>query len=177
MTPWRTQAADQLGVRTAILRIGIVLASDGGALGKMLPVFQIFAGGPLGERGTHRADAARCALSTPQHNTKAARPDLWSTHPTRTTSIAGSGRQWMSWIHRDDLVSLIVEAIQNPSYTGVFNATAPKPIRMGELCTALGARHKLSRGPGLSVLCEGGGGGVASAGTRRRDQSPATGCI
>jgi len=31
-------------VRTVILRTGIVLAKDGGALGKMLPVFQLFAG-------------------------------------------------------------------------------------------------------------------------------------
>lgn len=32
-------------VRLCILRVGIVLARDGGALGKMMPVFQIFAGG------------------------------------------------------------------------------------------------------------------------------------
>lgn len=32
-----------------VLRIGIVLAPEGGALAKMLPVFNIFAGGPLGE--------------------------------------------------------------------------------------------------------------------------------
>lgn len=31
-------------VRTVIVRTGIVLARDGGALGKMLPVFQLFAG-------------------------------------------------------------------------------------------------------------------------------------
>lgn len=42
------QEAAPLGVRVAIVRIGIVLARDGGALGKMLPVFNMFAGGPLG---------------------------------------------------------------------------------------------------------------------------------
>ena len=52
--------------------------------------------------------------------------------------FAGSGRQWMSWIHRDDLVELIVEALKNPEYRGIYNATAPKPVRMGELCGALG---------------------------------------
>ncbi len=31
-----------------IIRTGIVLGKEGGAIGRMLPVFQIFAGGPLG---------------------------------------------------------------------------------------------------------------------------------
>ena len=31
-----------------VVRSGIVLAKEGGALGRMLPVFQLFAGGPLG---------------------------------------------------------------------------------------------------------------------------------
>jgi NAD dependent epimerase/dehydratase family enzyme len=44
----------------------------------------------------------------------------------------------MSWIHRDDLVDLIVEALKNPQYRGIYNATAPQPVRMGELCGALG---------------------------------------
>jgi uncharacterized protein len=51
----------------------------------------------------------------------------------------GSGRQWMSWIHRDDLVGLIIEAATNPAYSGTYNATAPKPVRMSELCGELGA--------------------------------------
>ncbi|GAX78715.1 hypothetical protein CEUSTIGMA_g6153.t1 [Chlamydomonas eustigma] len=85
-------------VRTVILRTGIVLAREGGALAKMLPIFQIFAGGPL-----------------------------------------GTGKQWMSWIHRDDLVELIVDTLQNTAYVGVFNATAPKPVRMAEFCSTLGA--------------------------------------
>ena len=37
-------AAAPSDVRTVLLRTGIVLARDGGALGKMLPVFQLFAG-------------------------------------------------------------------------------------------------------------------------------------
>ncbi len=40
---------------------------------------------------------------------------------------------------RDDLVSLIIEALQNPSYKGVYNGTAPNPVRMSELCSSLGA--------------------------------------
>ncbi|MBE9239875.1 TIGR01777 family oxidoreductase [Synechocystis salina] len=47
---WENAAhsVESLGVRLVILRIGIVLGADGGALGKMLPPFKLFAGGPLG---------------------------------------------------------------------------------------------------------------------------------
>ncbi len=57
----------------------------------------------------------------------------------------GSGRQWFSWIHRDDLVRLIVEALTQPKFEGVYNATAPNPVRMEQLCEALGdAMHRPS---------------------------------
>lgn len=95
---WEAEAqkVTESGVRLVILRIGIVLA-NGGALGKMIGPFKMFAGGPI-----------------------------------------GSGRQWFSWIHRNDLVSLIVQAIEQPSMSGVYNATAPNPVRMGTLCQVLG---------------------------------------
>ena len=41
-------AAGAAQTRVVVLRTGIVLAREGGALGRMVPVFQIFAGGPLG---------------------------------------------------------------------------------------------------------------------------------
>lgn len=50
----------------------------------------------------------------------------------------GSGRQWFSWIHIDDLVSLLMKALLDPSMQGVYNGTAPEPVRMKELCQALG---------------------------------------
>ena len=50
----------------------------------------------------------------------------------------GTGQQWFSWIHLDDLVSLIVQALHQPSLEGVLNATAPQPVKMAELCRALG---------------------------------------
>jgi uncharacterized protein (TIGR01777 family) len=40
----------------------------------------------------------------------------------------GSGRQWMSWIERDDLIRLIAHAIATPRLTGPVNATAPTPV-------------------------------------------------
>ncbi len=50
----------------------------------------------------------------------------------------GTGRQWFSWIHRDDLVNLILEALSRKDIEGVFNATAPNPVRMTELCQTIG---------------------------------------
>jgi uncharacterized protein (TIGR01777 family) len=40
----------------------------------------------------------------------------------------GHGRQWMSWIERDDLVRLTGHVIATPSITGAVNATAPDPV-------------------------------------------------
>jgi uncharacterized protein len=40
----------------------------------------------------------------------------------------GSGKQWMSWIERDDLVRLIAHIIAAPTLTGAVNATAPTPV-------------------------------------------------
>ncbi|MHC0065008.1 thylakoid membrane protein ThyD [Nostoc sp. UIC 10890] len=95
---WEAEArkVKDAGVRLVILRFGIVLG-NGGALGKMIPPFKLFAGGPI-----------------------------------------GSGRQWFSWIHVDDLVSLILEALTKPEIEGVYNATAPKPVRMADLSHTLG---------------------------------------
>ncbi|MDJ0724894.1 MAG: TIGR01777 family oxidoreductase [Prochloraceae cyanobacterium] len=50
----------------------------------------------------------------------------------------GSGKQWFSWIHRDDLVNLIIEALKRSDIEGTFNATAPNPVRMSEFCQVLG---------------------------------------
>lgn len=50
----------------------------------------------------------------------------------------GSGKQWFSWIHVEDLVSLIVQALTKPEMEGVYNATAPKPVRMNDLSQTLG---------------------------------------
>ena len=90
------KAVESYQTRLVILRFGIVLG-QGGALGKMLTPFRLFAGGPL-----------------------------------------GTGKQWFSWIHIEDLVNLIIEAINNSAYQGTYNATAPNPVRMSELCENLG---------------------------------------
>lgn len=50
----------------------------------------------------------------------------------------GSGRQWFSWIHCDDLVNLIIAGIQRREFNGTYNATSPHPVRMQEFCQTLG---------------------------------------
>jgi len=50
----------------------------------------------------------------------------------------GSGQQWFSWIHLDDLVNLILQALSQPEMQGVYNATAPHPVRMAELSRTMG---------------------------------------
>lgn len=50
----------------------------------------------------------------------------------------GSGQQWVSWIHREDLINLILKALTDSSTAGVLNGTAPNPVRMSEFCQALG---------------------------------------
>lgn len=50
----------------------------------------------------------------------------------------GSGQQWFSWIHREDVVRLIMTSLQNSGLQGVYNATAPNPLRMAGFCEILG---------------------------------------
>jgi len=91
------KAASTAATRVVMIRTGIVLGKDGGALGKMLPLFAIGLGGPLGD-----------------------------------------GKQWVSWIHEDDEVGIIIEAVKNESLKGAVNAVAPNAVRFGELAAALG---------------------------------------
>src|ERR1051325_143898 len=67
--------------RGVILRLGVVLAPGGGALGKMLLPFRLGLGGPM-----------------------------------------GSGRQWMSWVDREDVLRMMEWAIDHRSAQGVYNA-------------------------------------------------------
>ncbi len=50
----------------------------------------------------------------------------------------GSGRQWFSWIHQDDLVQLLIQAMSNEQMQGIYNATAPNPQPMADFCHTLG---------------------------------------
>ncbi len=52
--------------------------------------------------------------------------------------VAG-GRQYVSWIHLEDLVAMILTAIEQDSWSGPVNATAPDPVTNRELSRALGS--------------------------------------
>lgn len=90
------RAAERLGVRVVLPRIGVVLGRHGGALAKMLPAFRLGLGGPV-----------------------------------------GSGAQWMSWIHLDDLIELLLFLL-NEAAGGPVNATAPHPVTNREFARTLG---------------------------------------
>jgi uncharacterized protein len=84
-------------VRVVLLRLGIVLGTEGGMLANLLPPFEYGLGGPF-----------------------------------------GSGRQWVSWIERDDLIRLMSHAIASETMTGPVNATAPEPVRNAAFMRELG---------------------------------------
>jgi uncharacterized protein (TIGR01777 family) len=97
---WEREAnrAADLGMRVAIVRTGVALCADGGALAKILPPFRLGAGG-----------------------------------------IVGTGQQWFSWVHVDDLVGVYLTALDGAS--GPLNASAPNPVTnatfTAELASAL----------------------------------------
>lgn len=108
-----TAAARGAGVRVVNLRIGVVLAAEGGALAKMLGPFKLGLGGQL-----------------------------------------GNGRQYMSWISRDDLVRAIVHALERDDLRGPINAVAPQPVTNADFTAALGrvlGRPTLAHVPALAV--------------------------
>jgi uncharacterized protein len=95
---WEMEAAkiESKGVRRVSIRTGVVLG-DGGMLEKLLPLFKLGLGGPVGH-----------------------------------------GRQWLPWIHIDDLVSVFATAALDPRYHGPVNAVSPNPVRYREFSMTLG---------------------------------------
>ena len=66
----------------------------------------------------------------------------------------GDGNQWMSWIHRSDLCNLIVNALTDKRYSGVYNAVSPEPVRMKTFTNLLAnslKRPNLLNVPGLTL--------------------------
>jgi len=82
--------------RCVILRFGVVLGRDGGALPALARLTKLFLGG-----------------------------------------VAGNGRQFISWIHQADLNRIILAALENESWRGVFNTVAPQPVTNAEFMRAL----------------------------------------
>ena len=66
----------------------------------------------------------------------------------------GSGRQYVSWIHRLDWIEIVRWIVQTPVVTGPVNATAPHPVTNRHLSRALGRamrRPSLLPAPGFAV--------------------------
>lgn len=93
----RARSAEELGLRVVIVRTGVVLDANGGALKTMLPPFKAGVGGP----------------------------------------VAG-GRQYMPWIALEDIVGIYLAAIDQASWSGPVNGTAPNPVTNAEFSKALG---------------------------------------
>lgn len=51
----------------------------------------------------------------------------------------GSGNQWMSWIHVDDVIGIVMHALENEGVEGALNATSPNPVRNIEFTKTLGS--------------------------------------
>jgi uncharacterized protein len=52
----------------------------------------------------------------------------------------GSGRQWMSWVHRADVVGVIRHALAHDAVRGPLNVVFEDPIRNADLARLIGAR-------------------------------------
>lgn len=61
----------------------------------------------------------------------------------------GDGRQWSSWISRDELASIIQHALVTESVTGPVNPVSPNPVRNADYATTLS--HVLGKRPGLPI--------------------------
>ena len=61
----------------------------------------------------------------------------------------GSGKQWLSWIHRSDAVSAIIHILDTPRLSGPVNLTAPAPVTHRGFADAVG-RTK----PTLMAICQ-----------------------
>jgi uncharacterized protein (TIGR01777 family) len=59
---------------------------------------------------------------------------------------AGDGQQWMSWIGRDELASIIEFALRTDTLSGPVNTISPNPLRLAEFATV--ATRALGQKPG-----------------------------
>lgn len=82
--------------RRVVLRFGIVLGRDGGALQPLARLTKLCLGG-----------------------------------------AAGNGRQFMSWVHLEDLKAVVAAALANENWRGPFNVTAPNPVTNAEFMREL----------------------------------------
>lgn len=89
--------AESVGVRVALVRLGLVMGADGGAFPLLRRAFGLALGGRL-----------------------------------------GSGKQWMSLVHVEDVAGLIVHLLEHEdAVRGPFNAVCPEPVRNADFTRAV----------------------------------------
>jgi len=64
-------------------------------------------------------------------------PKLMKLSSLGLSSPIGSGQQYISWIHLDDLIDLIKYCIEYPGVKGTFNAVAPNPVTNREFTRSM----------------------------------------
>ena len=99
---WEAAAlsAGDLGVRVCLLRLGVVLDREGGAMVEMARPFSL-----------------------------------------GVANWLGSGKQWLSWVHRSDVIAAIRFLLDRSDLSGPFNVTAPEPVTSRGFCSAM-KKHK-----------------------------------
>jgi uncharacterized protein (TIGR01777 family) len=96
---WEAEArkAENYGVRVVLMRNGVVLSKEGGALATMMMPFSLGLGG-----------------------------------------VAGSGKQWLSWLSLDDMVGVTNFVLENEDIEGAVNVVSPNPVTNEEFTKTLG---------------------------------------
>lgn len=107
---WEEEAAraSEAGIRTCLLRLGVVLDREGGALKQMALPFRF-----------------------------------------GVASWPGTGHQYLSWVHREDVVSAMAFLLADDQLNGAFNLTAPAPVTQRQFCSAM--RKHFRTLPGMPV--------------------------
>lgn len=93
--------AASLGLRVCLLRLGVVLDRDGGAMVDMARPFRM-----------------------------------------GVANWLGGGQQWLSWVHRQDVIAAIGFLQERPELSGPFNITAPEAVTSRGFCAAMKKRHR-----------------------------------
>ncbi len=122
-----TVMAENMHVRRAVLRLGVVLSAEGGVLPRQILPFRFFVGGPLGD-----------------------------------------GKQWISWIHIDDVCRAVEYILDRDEMQGIYNVTAPEAVTNADFSRLVGKYlHRPSSfqtpafilkslfGESYSLLCKG----------------------
>lgn len=107
------EASKKIQSRSIQIRIGLVMSHQGGALTKMVPLFENNLGATLSQ-----------------------------------------GRHWISWIHIDDLVKIILFGLKNENVKGPINAVSPYPVTNAEFTEELACAVKtkaLLRAPSFAL--------------------------